>query len=242
MRTAILVFVFGQILTCASCTSNLRLSSQSEKDFGTVLNGSTVEGAFEIFNDRDTPITIKSVSSTCGCVSHVIGGSVVLPRSKGKIDFKWKVTGSPGSVLNKRIVMSFADIADTQIFHLRAKVSGSRTAIFMPAVLHFGNVHRGDQLREVVRVRFPAAPQDSFPEELAVSFQTTTTFLRVLNDSHDGEEVVLPMTVSIAVPQDATTGKQRRIINLTGFRTGDYQSYSVDLPVYFTVIDKSLHD
>lgn len=236
MRPAILLFVFGMLLACVSCTSDLDSSSLSERDFGTVLNGSTVEGTFEIFNDRDTPITIKSVSSTCGCVSSVIGDSVVSPRSKGYIDFKWKVTGSPAAVLNKKIMISFKGVADIQTFHLRAKVSNSRAPIFMPAVLHFGNVHRGDQLKKVVRVRAPIASPESFPEEIAVSFQASPTILRVLNDRKDGEEVVLPIIVSIAVPQDASSGKQCRIVKLAGYSAGGTGAYSIELPVYFTVI------
>lgn len=71
-------------------------------DFGTLVQGTTVQYSFSFRNEGDAALEISSVNTSCGCTAALASDRLVAPGKKGRVDVTFDSTGRPGET-DKRI-------------------------------------------------------------------------------------------------------------------------------------------
>lgn len=67
-------------------------------DFGTVASGKVVTHTFEVKNDLAVTLTIKDVSTSCGCTASEIKKKVLSPKESASLDVTFDSKGYIGKI------------------------------------------------------------------------------------------------------------------------------------------------
>ncbi|MDD3087836.1 MAG: DUF1573 domain-containing protein [Candidatus Omnitrophica bacterium] len=68
------------------------------KDLGQVREGELIKHSFVILNEWDRPLSIKEVSTSCGCAVAKIGSKVLGPWESANLDIVFNTEGYSGEV------------------------------------------------------------------------------------------------------------------------------------------------
>lgn len=71
---------------------------KEQHDFGKVEQGKVLTYSFKFKNVGDAPLTIKNVSTTCGCTAAVVKGKKLDPGKEGEIKVTFNTAGYSGNV------------------------------------------------------------------------------------------------------------------------------------------------
>ncbi len=109
--TVLLCLVFVVSLV-AKDTAKIKFVKEKH-DFGKVEEGKVLTYSFKFKNVGDAPLTIKNVTTTCGCTAAVVKGKKLAPGKEGEIKITFNTTGYGGNV-DKYIYVDTNDPAAPQ--------------------------------------------------------------------------------------------------------------------------------
>ena len=94
--TVLLCLVFA-VLLVAKDQAKIQFTKEKH-DFGKTEQGKVLTYAFKFKNVGDAPLTIKNVSTTCGCTAAVVKGKKLGPGKEGEIKVTFNTAGYGGNV------------------------------------------------------------------------------------------------------------------------------------------------
>ncbi len=130
MRKIIILFIFlAGTLALAEGTPRISFSLESY-DFGTVLQGKTVEYIFAFENKGTEDLLIKEVTTSCGCTAALVSANVIKPGETGHIKVSYDSQGRAGKVSRTITVVSNDPVEPIKELTITAMVDPSMHTTF----------------------------------------------------------------------------------------------------------------
>ena len=126
----ILLFLSFPLQGCYS-QEQTKIAGQAELidpyswDFGQVKEGEVLKHAFVLKNESTETLTIKDVSSSCGCTVPEVKNKVLLPRESTLIGVKFNSKGYSGNT--QQYVYVHTDSLDKPIIRFIIKAEAIRS-------------------------------------------------------------------------------------------------------------------
>jgi hypothetical protein len=119
-------------------------------DFGSVRAGADVKAEFDFVNKSKTPVRIKSVRGSCGCVRTETSTSFVEPGGKGRITTTIHTTGREGKQTFRIAVQTDEGPRTGAVLLVKGEI---RVALRpQPPTISFGPVEPGSEHTAEIRV------------------------------------------------------------------------------------------
>lgn len=101
--------------------SAIQWSTPTQHDFETVTRGRPVSRVFVFTNVGDTPLTVETVRTTCGCTATEWPQYPILPDSTGRIKVTYD-TRKKGD-FRKMIKVYFYEIREAEKLYIQGRVN-----------------------------------------------------------------------------------------------------------------------
>lgn len=129
------IFLIITLLLIASTLSfadkGPRISFTTDQhDFGTVLQGKTVEYTFQFENKGTEDLWIKEVTTSCGCTAALVSSNTIKPGEKGEIKVSYDSQGRAGMVSRTITVVSNDVVEPVKELTIQATVTPSMHTTF----------------------------------------------------------------------------------------------------------------
>lgn len=121
------------------------------KDMGDVFSGAVLESEFEVKNEGQADLIIRSLNPSCGCTSAVINNPVIKPKEKGLIKFTFNTLGFFGQKEKSLRVYSNDPINSTSVISIRANIL--EPVVVTPNKLDLGELGSQDELKASFEIR-----------------------------------------------------------------------------------------
>jgi hypothetical protein len=143
-------------LAAFSLTAQAKMTfKETTIDFGEVDSGETVDITFEFENTGKDVLTIKNISTSCGCTAATLEKKEYKPGEKGNIPVKFNSRGMEGKV-SKYVTVT---TNDQENIYARLQITGKVTMKNFAAVeltpdkIDFGTVNIGKEYSKKIEIK-----------------------------------------------------------------------------------------
>ena len=118
------LFLGNAALPVPSLLPPAKLVWQTERDhdFGEIRQGRPVKFVFQYKNTGDTPLTLETVRTTCGCTAAEWTEGPVAPGGTGEISVEYDAY--QGGAFKKKIRVFFQEQKKAEVLWIRGVTSG----------------------------------------------------------------------------------------------------------------------
>jgi hypothetical protein len=135
------VFARGVVDKAAADTGPLLKLTESEYDFGRVMQGHKVVHEFSIQNAGDADLILQRISPSCGCTGAAVSSSTIKPGTSEKVRVTFDTSGMYGS--KAKTVSVQTNSREQPEVTLRLVGSVMRGITANPERIQFGEVSQG---------------------------------------------------------------------------------------------------
>ena len=127
----LMIILLVTAVTMSFAEKGPRISFISDHhDFGSVLQGKTVEHTFVFENKGTEDLWIKEVTTSCGCTAALVSSNVVKPGEKGEIKVSYDSQGRAANVSRTITVVSNDPVESVKELTISATVTPSMHTTF----------------------------------------------------------------------------------------------------------------
>lgn len=191
-------------------------------DFGVAKQGDVITHIYKFGNIGARELNISDVKSCCGARASLLSPSIIPPGGEGEVEVTFHTEGREGR--QTKTVRVHSNDEDEPIVELRLTGAVQSTISVTPERILFGEVPRGEERREELKV-VPLGGEK--PIIVKSSAQHLTT--EVVETGREGKEGV---KVLVILRADAPCGELRERLEI---QSGVGDGSSVAVPVYAKV-------
>ncbi len=126
-----IIILLATAATLSFAEKGPRISFISDHyDFGSVLQGKTVEHTFVFENKGTEDLWIKEVTTSCGCTAALVSSNIVKPGDKGEIKVSYDSQGRASNVSRTITVVSNDPVEPVKELSISATVTPSMHTTF----------------------------------------------------------------------------------------------------------------
>ncbi len=117
------VFLIINLLASYHLNAQVRWDGGSRHDFGEIAAGKSVRHTFLFTNLGNTPLTIETTRTTCGCTATEYSTEPVLPGAQGSITVTFDGQVPIGKQFKKKIKLYFIERRKGETLRIRGVVN-----------------------------------------------------------------------------------------------------------------------
>jgi hypothetical protein len=181
-------------------------AAEPDHDFGSVEQGFIVEHRFEVVNQGDQALEIKSVKSSCGCSAMLESSKTLAPGERGWVEASLDTVRLSGPQAKAVRVKTNDPVQPELTLMLHGTVLADVVA--EPRQVFFGRLERGEAASSVVRVSLRQ------PDLAITGVKAEGGRVKVRSEPLDGQELGVRLVVTL-LPSRASGRINDRILVTT---------------------------
>lgn len=137
------------------CGRRPAANSWRSHDMGRVKEGDSIEHIFQVHNESDRPLTIRSIKGDCSCSSAFLTDLPVTLKAGDSVEAKveWRTKGMLGDITRKFVVTTDAKNPVYKAIPLTLRAEIYRDVRIFPEEIHFGAIAPDESPSRRLRVR-----------------------------------------------------------------------------------------
>jgi hypothetical protein len=213
------------------------VTERSEVQLGTLLPGGTVKARFALKNIASSPLSIKSVTTECGCIQVQDAPATLMPGELSNIFISVNTSEVGLADFRKQAMVQFFDGPENKLPPILLTVSGTidneHTLAVYPASLDFGDVEPGHAVTKTIYLHASESLLSALPAAIDVVSPNTTFDIAYNPKSRRlGER---PIKITLHCPLESSVGNNKSSFYLNFVSSNPR---IISLPYSFNVVDK----
>ena len=181
-------------IATASCLASLSYDSK-QLDFHPAFQASNIVAEFVFANTGKTPVVIKSIKTSCGCITATSNKMFYAPGEKGKIQAVYQIGATPLGLVQKEILVETDDPSDS-LESLKMRVFLPSSATLDPATLSW-TINESPKPK-VIKVHITDSKNTAILHVISANPQVTAT-LKTITPNKEYEISVTPSSTANAM-------------------------------------------